>query len=406
MKESTVIDESCLTPPPVRPPNAEEEDLKRQVARQCEADRALLISAQPFTARLLMQLSVIPVVDDRLPTACTDGQSIFVNASFMSQRSADDRRFILAHEVWHCALGHHRRQLGRELERWNHACDYEVNALLEQDLGHCPRDALCDSRYKDQSAEQIYVQLNKRETPEGNTLDEHDAQALLGRTGQVMDPDFAPRQVTPENANAWQRRLIATAQQHNRYQGSLPGHLNTLVERLREGTMPWQQVLAKHLYQPPGGSRQWLPPSRRHLSRGLYLPSHRTRTLKIAVALDGSGSCLSELPLFLGELKKILGAFECVELEVLEFDTRVTKRATLNEGQLHQLEHWTCHGGGGSDIRPLMAELDTRPPRLLLVLTDGYINIPRQAPNYAVIWCLAPGGRRPARWGQEVRLGE
>lgn len=389
-----------------RSPNATEQALKQRVQRQCEADRALLMAAQPFTARLLMQLAIVAVVDDRLPTAGTDGENLFVNARFMAGRSEEDRRFILAHEVWHCALGHHRRQLGREPGAWNRACDYEVNSLLREELGHCPTDALYHRRYLGQSAEQIYADLRQHpgRRERGRVLDEHDITALKDVPGQVIDPDFTPRPVTAEGARAWQQRLVATAQQHQRRQGSLPGHLKTLVGRLRQPQVPWQQVLASFIHQTLGGSRQWLPPSRRHVHRGLYLPSQRSQTLSLAVAIDTSGSCQRALPHFLSELKGILGACDRVSLDIMEFDTRITRRRELHEGQLHELESWRCQGGGGSDICPVFTALEQQPPRVLVALTDGYISVPDHASDYPVIWCLAEGGRPPAGWGQILPL--
>jgi len=389
-----------------RPPNAQEQALKQRIQRQCEADRALLMAAQPFTARLLMQLTVVAVVDDRLPTAGTDGESLFVNARFMAQRSEEDRRFILAHEVWHCALGHHRRQLGRESGAWNRACDYEVNSLLRAELGYCPADALYHRRYRGLSAEQIYADLRQHPNrcERGSVLDEHDVNSLGGNSGAVLDPDFTPQQVTAEGARAWQQRLVATAQQHQRQQGSLPGHLESLVGRLRRPQVPWQQVLAGFIQQRLSGSRQWLPPARRHVHSGLYLPSQRSQTLSLAVAIDTSGSCQRDLPHFLSELKGILGACDRVSLDVMEFDTRITQRRELHEGQLHELKSWLCQGGGGSDIRPVFTALEATPPRVLIALTDGFIQVPSQAPAYSVIWCLTEGGRAPVEWGQAVSL--
>jgi predicted metal-dependent peptidase len=140
-------------------PSEEDQSLKRKMRRTLEEDRALMMTAQPFTAMLAMQLNLVPVVDSRLPTAGTDGKTIFFNALFMAGRTNADRRFILAHEVWHCAMGHFRRQLGRDAKLWNQACDYEVNHILSAELGHCPNDALWDRRFQELSAEETYARL-------------------------------------------------------------------------------------------------------------------------------------------------------------------------------------------------------------------------------------------------------
>lgn len=389
-----------------RAPNAEEQHLKKRMQQLCEADRAWLLTFQPFTAKLLMQLRLAAVVDDRLPTAGTDGESIFFNAAFMAGRSHEDRRFILAHEVWHCALGHHRRQLSRAHERWNHACDYEINALLNEELEHCPKDALFDRHFHGQSAEQIYAHLGQQNRRlRGCVLDIHDLQrALQAQGGDVHDPDFTPSPVSAENARAWQQRLVATAQQVERQQGTLPGHVARLVERLCKPVIPWQQVLAQFIQKTLSGNRQWLPPSRRHIYRGLYLPSQRSQTLSLAVAIDTSGSCQRDLPHFLSELVGILGACDRVTVNVMEFDTRITQQRQLHEGQLHELSQWQCCGGGGSDVRPVFAALEDSPPELLVVFTDGYIAAPGKVAGYPVIWCLPEGGRMPAVWGVELSI--
>ncbi|MGM0855896.1 MAG: DUF2201 family putative metallopeptidase [Pseudomonadota bacterium] len=389
-----------------RTPNEEEQHLKKRMEKLCEADRAWLLTSQPFTAKLLMQLKLTALVDDRLPTAGTDGESIFFNAVFMAGRSDEDRRFILAHEVWHCALGHHRRQLSRANERWNHACDYEINALLNEELDHCPEDALFDRRFHGQSAEQIYALLGqKNRRLRGCVLDIHDVQlALQAHKGEVHDPDFIPISVSAENARAWQQRLVATAQQVEREQGTLPGHVARLVERLRKPVIPWQQLLAQLIQKTMSGNRQWLPPSRRHIHRGLYLPSQRSQTLSLAVAIDTSGSCQRDLPHFLSELVGILGACDRVTVNAMEFDTRITQQRHLHEGQLHELSHWQCCGGGGSDVRPVFTVLEASTPELLVVFTDGFVTVPDTPPNYTVIWCLSEVGQSPADWGERVDL--
>lgn len=392
-----------------RAPNASEQQLKRRMQQVGEDDRAWLMTRQPFTARLMMQLNLVAVVDDRLPTAGTDGEAIFVNAGFMASRSDADRRFVLAHEVWHCALGHHRRELGREPERWNHACDYEINALLKELLGHCPEDALYHADFVGLSAEQIYAQLRTcPQPPRGHTLDVHDLVGVLSGTGEINDPDFTPRPVTADNARRWQQRLVATAQQVERQdgKGSLPEHIRTLVEGLRRPEVLWQQVLAAFIQNTLGGSRRWLPPSRRHVHQGLYLPSLRSQTLSLAVALDTSGSCQRELPHFLSELAGILGACDRVQLDVLEFDAQVAKRTTLNESELYRLNHWECYGGGGSDIRPVFAALEKEaPPDVLVAFTDGHIDAPKSDPGYPVLWCLTEHGRKPVEWGTKLQIG-
>ncbi|WP_303292312.1 VWA-like domain-containing protein [Marinobacter sp. SS5-14b] len=396
-------------------PSDEDQALKQALRKTCEQDRALMMTAQPFTAMLAMQLNLIPVVDSRLPTAGTDGKNIFFNARFMAKRSEADRRFILAHEVWHCAMGHFRRQLGRDSSLWNQACDYEVNHILSAELGHCPTDALWDRRFQNLSAEEVYARLRDGiEQPRKGqaVLDTHDLENAQNtdRNDLVIDPDFnpeAPATSQDEQAlsEAWRQRLIAVAQQRERMPGNLPGHLRRIVDQIREPLVPWQKLLTRFLQKQQGGDRQWLPPSRRHVHRGLYLPSRKGSFLELTVALDNSSSCAGDIPAFLAELKGLLSAFNRVSLRMMVFDTKIHSDQILTEQDLHRLNKLEIIGGGGTDFTPVFEACHQSPPQALIILTDGYAMAPEDAPGYPVLWVLAEDGQRPVKWGEKLSIG-
>ena len=95
-----------------RSPNSQEEKLKSKAAQSLESDRVRLLMDQPFVGAILIRQNLIPVVDSRCPTACTDGQNIFVNPEFYLAMSPAERRFLLAHEVWHTVYLHFLRSKG------------------------------------------------------------------------------------------------------------------------------------------------------------------------------------------------------------------------------------------------------------------------------------------------------
>ena len=98
------------------------EAAKSQARTLCEADRAAWLMSQPFLAHLALQVEIVPVVDPRVPTAATDGRSVFCSAPFMLGLTEADRRFVLAHEVWHCALSHIPRREAREDATLERSC--------------------------------------------------------------------------------------------------------------------------------------------------------------------------------------------------------------------------------------------------------------------------------------------
>lgn len=387
----------------MRAPNDEEQALKARMADTLAADRLLLLTVQPFTGQLTMQLELIPVVDDRLPTAGTDGDRIFVNADFMARRSAADRRFILAHEVWHCALGHHRRRQGREPQRWNQACDYEVNARCRELLNHCPEDALFNRRYRNQSAEAIYQRLPQDPDSGQQPLDEHDLWGALQQgDASVQDPDFRPEHGEGEQQRTWERRLIGAAQRC-RGAGDLPAGIQHIVDRIRTPTVPWPRLLARFVENHRGGDYQWLPPSRRHLHRGLYLPARRGHRLALTVALDASGSCRDHIPAFMSELAEILGSFDEVALRLLVFDTAIQQDEHFTRDDLSRLHEVRVRGGGGTDFQPVF-EAAAGEGVPLVLLTDGCGPAQAKAPPHPVLWALTDTNTAPVEWGETARI--
>ena len=139
----------------VRPPSEEEQKLKAEAGVMMVRDRALLIQRQPFVGSLAMHLELIPVIDGRMTTACTDCRRLFMDAEFYRRMDPEERLGVLAHEVWHCALRHFQRRGTRDRRKFNFASDVEVDLLLHQ-AGFKVEILPYDPSWVGKSAEQIY----------------------------------------------------------------------------------------------------------------------------------------------------------------------------------------------------------------------------------------------------------
>ena len=109
----------------LRQPNIKEEELKEKAKQSLISERFSLLLAQPFIGGILIRQNLIPVVDCRCSTACTDGQNIFVNPEFYFSLKVPERQFLLAHEVWHTVYMHFLRCGNRKVDRFlynNHSC--------------------------------------------------------------------------------------------------------------------------------------------------------------------------------------------------------------------------------------------------------------------------------------------
>ena len=83
----------------IRDTNESEEARKKVCLEQLAQDRQQLLLRWPFVGGIIMRMELIPVRDDRLDTACTDGDNIFVDIDFYAKLTKDERQFVLAHEV-------------------------------------------------------------------------------------------------------------------------------------------------------------------------------------------------------------------------------------------------------------------------------------------------------------------
>lgn len=404
-----------------REPSEAEQAEKVRWLHTLEVDRTQLLVRHPFTATLALHLDLVPVADSRLLTAATDGRCAYFNVHFLSAIDDDTRRFVLAHEVWHCVAGHLARRLDREAEPWNLAADHEVNALLRADGLPVPDDAVLYPGRVGQSAETVYAWLRSRAwraRPPGLQFDDHDpwgsvaagpgqaAGRVAAGEGQaaVIDPDYAPRQVDAGVSRGW-RQMLANATSVNRQRGTLPGDIERFVDQALRPKVPWQTLLRRFVQRTYGGSRTWLPPSRRHIHRGQWLPGMRGQFLRVMVAIDTSGSTAQVMPRFMAEVRGLMQEFDRIEIDLIECDMRITRVRTLSSwggeaGADDALR--SVRGLGGTDLRPPFELAQRNPPACLVYLTDGDGPVPAAAPGFPVLWVLPDDDDLAPGWGEVV----
>lgn len=411
--------------------------LKKRTLEQMCQDRQKLVVRFPFTGGFLMRLELVPVRDRRLRTAATDGERVFMSIGFCSQLSAEERLFVMAHEAWHGILLHMLRQQGREPQTFNVATDMEVNRMLLKEGVRTPPWCLMPKReWEELAAEEIYERLRKRKEPPpemakpggeqaglSGQFDKHiqpgegtgwedktpgaGKESVSDEWGEVgLDPDFTPS-IDRRLAEKVRERIVAVAQQIERMRGTVPSHLESLVKAALRPQIRWQEVLAQFVTSCYGGSRRWLPPSRRHVGQGLYLQSSRQERLKAVVAVDTSGSTTADLPQFFEELESLLRTFGEYEVTVIQCDCKVQDVEVFDAFHPLCAPEWRTYGHGGTDFCPpfdWLAEHPETEPACFIYVTDGYGPAPETPPPWPVLWVLTGDGHKSAEWGWEVRL--
>lgn len=450
----------------MRPPNQKEEAVKKKAAQLLEHDRIRLLMLHPFLGALIMRLNLIATWDSRCSTAGTDGTNIFVHAGYYTELDLDNRIGVLAHCVWHIALCHFLRRGNRNKERFDLACDCEVDFLLKEEKINSPFALTNNPEWQGLNAESIYeyipvpifLNLSKKgggkhipssyfpiacsgsggsdsdANADDNDSSDSDAdnadsdtnnngksewknqrdlhwepkqegQFADGNTDPVTDPNFQI-EFLPNLAEHCREMVLDTAVWVERLQGKLPAHLQRLVEVYRTSQLNWREQLLQFVTSCFGGGRRWLPPNRRYISQGLYLQSYRDQKLKAVIALDSSGSTTRYLSDFLAELNAIMTSFGNYELTVIQCDAEIHSVEKFTPDNPLEPGKMQLEGGGGTNFCPVFEYIDTELPdiEILLFLTDGYGAIPERQPPYPVIWCLCEGGQKPAQWGYELKI--
>ena len=423
-------------------------ELKR-VAKLILAETRMNFQRQfPFVGSISMSLDLVPTRDPDYPTAATDGRSVFFDIDFLSKLSPSERMFVLGHEVYHNVMMHFLRTEGRDREMFNIATDLEVNQILAEDGLMPPPQCLMPEQFnfpKKLSAEQYYEMLLEKQkqmkqnggmssmmsgsgngsssssssdsgsklngqfdkhiyVKDGGMGDDDDGNGskndgqrpTADRYGKLdkKDPDCQPN-LTPAAVEKIREAAIAAAQNIERMCGTLPDHLKSLVEGLLKPEVNWREMLQQHVTKAITNETSWNRPNRRFAYSGVYLPGRDGKQLKVAVGIDTSGSCCSDIKKFLSEVDGIVKAFGNYEMTIIQCDAKVQKVDTYNEERPADFEHekFDVSGGGGTQLRPIFDYIDLNDVEadVCIVFTDGYISdnfTEHDMPNYPVIWVL------------------
>lgn len=349
-----------------------------------ERAKVRLVLRHVFIASLLLSLRV--VCDKDTKTLCTDGRVILYNPEFVEAGSPDDVVFYLAHEVMHTALLHNYRVGTRDPHRANIAMDHAINLILKDEGFSVDATRFhCDPAYAGMAWEEIYPLLP-------DTADEDD-----------MGADVKPAGTSEEGVTESEMRVkVAQAAGIARAQGKLSAGVEKFVAKVLKGETNWREELRQFMSITVKTDQSWARPNRRHIARGVYLPSLHTEAIgEIVVIVDTSGSCWEDGGMFLSEVQAICQELHPEKVHVLMVDAKVREAKTYEPwDELHM----GLKGGGGTNMSPGFAWVEEQgiTPAVCLVFTDMEMRFPDN-PGYPVLWVTRARETTPP-WGEVVRL--
>lgn len=381
--------------------------------------RIRLMLQEPYLASAIARFPLINAAEsDWCETMATDGYYIYVNPSFCETLSLDETAFVFAHEVMHCVLGHIDRRGSRQPEQWNHAIDYATNLMLVELGLKMPKVGLLDRSYRGMTAEDIYDRLS--EAAKGSEKDEGSGTGPGEGKGQAWDIHLAPDDLrgqavrAKEFPSAEERkrlRISITKGMESKLRGVAPGLFDSEIKQARGGNVPWRALVARFFTGLRQDDYRMFPPNKKHLWRGIYLPSIGTPgPSHIAVAVDTSGSMSDEvLGEILGEIDKLRSVTNC-RLTLIQCDAQVQKVEDFEATDETQFERYQFYGRGGTAFEPVFDWIAQKATQsffqldALIYLTDGFGSFPPKPPSYPLLWIMTEHSMPNVPFGEVIRL--
>lgn len=374
-------------------------------ANRLLAARTRLILDRPFLGALVLRLPLEAADPAWCSTTHSDARTLFYNPRYIESLDFEQVQFALCAEALHCALLHFSRRGRREQARWARACDHAVNLMLVEEGLRPPAGAALNREYHGMTADEIYPLLDDPESagraPRREQAGKH---RPVPQDPASAGPPAAPGPAEVQALERQWRRHVAGVAQQALQSGRLGEGMARMFRSSLRPTLPWRQVLARHVNGIARDDYSYSRPSARRGDPAIF-PSLRSTELDVVVAVDVSGSIdADEFNAFMTEVDALKAQIRA-RLTLLTCDSKITggspwifeawERAALPEKFI---------GSGATDFRPVfdwVAARD-RQPDLLVYFTDAAGRFPETEPAHAVLWLVK--GHRAVPWGQRVQL--
>jgi predicted metal-dependent peptidase len=343
--------------------------------------RVGLLLRHPFFGNMATRLK-IQEADDWLPTAATDGRTIYFNRKFFEPLTVKQVEFVIAHEILHNVFDHMGRVEGRNKRIWNIAADYCVNGQIVRDrIGdHNLPDIKIfhEPNYYSMGAEEIYdkifEEMDEQELEAlGQLLDEHIDWGEQGTGNQQGRPQYSKDELK-KIRDEMREATIQAAQAAGA--GNIPASVARMIKDFTEPKMNWREILRQQIQSTIRNDYSFMRPNRKGWHMNAVLPGQQFQeTIDICVAIDMSGSIGDEQAKdFLSEIKGIMQEYKDFKIKVWCFDTKVYNEQDYDGYSMDEFDDYEPMGGGGTEFDAnwdYMKENDINPKKFIM-FTDGY----------------------------------
>ena len=362
--------------------------------------KAKLLVDYPLFGTIASRLEL--VVNNDIQAFKSDGIKLEYNSDFFQNLTVSEMEFVFANGAMHASLSHEQRRNDRSGWLWQMATDLAINDMLVQNGMDRPDEAQYRVRFEGMYAEEIYAALkddilredegleyeaddvndiNPNESSEGSKLNGLDETSLCTTSDQELQEQTQAEQLFDEFAKA-------TLEAEEKA-GELPLHVDRFFKLTCSSKIDWRDELKVAIDMFYRDDYTLMPPNKKFLHVGIYLPSSTSQRFKLVVAVDSSGSIDEELlNEFLSELNFLMNTIPNYQVDLLVCDERIQLHKTFYSGDILDCE---IKGSGATDFRPVFefVERELADTKLLLYFSDLDGKFPHVEPSYKVKW-IAP----------------
>ena len=415
-----------------------------KVKKKIASARSHLILRHPFYGMLLLGLEEEWDTGSVNTIGVRPG-AIEYDSEWLNKLTLEETIGTMAHEASHLGLLHPFRRKDRDFKVFNAACDYAVNLMLESETKlTLPQPRLDDKRFADMNAEGIYAVLmreldkskggassagggvpssipapaagggkppkgkGKDKSSNGGDDDKDEGKGSKPTAGKARDnfddhpwPDDLPNGEMAKLEREAVDNLIRAAT-IAKSAGKLPGAWESLISDILEPRIDWKERLRSFVQTSAKSNYRTCPPNKRHLWRGIYLPSLSGDYLELIIGVDTSGSVSDqELQEFTAEIQGICKSFEDYKIWYFQADAAIQLEKELGPDDEIPTK---MRGRGGTSFRPVFEKArEIYGASCLVYLSDLYPNDGWPDPlDIPVLWVSSTDVVAP--FGETIRL--
>lgn len=359
------------------------------------------------------------IVDDDIPTACTNGRDEWYGRKFIKSLDDKETAYVIMHENFHKGLRHLTTwQSLWKKDRYlaNQACDYVGNLMIKkadpnENICRMPTDdagnpiGLFDWAYDNMHSKNVFDILykekqknggkqNGKQQGSGGVLDDHDWEGASELSAKEQ------KELSREIETAIRQGKMA----HEKKWGKGSGNTSLELNEILNPKLDWKQLLLAFVTEncDGGDDSSWHKPNRRFFCQDIYMPSAVSERINsVVVGVDTSGSIdPTQLQRLVSEAMGIAKLANPNHIDLMYWDSEVEAHEVHEDGFI-AVQDTKPIGGGGTDPTCVQAYVKDKrmTPDCIVMLTDGYLGDWGTEWSAPVLWviidnptCQAPVG--------------